>query len=191
MARQIWMIRHGETEWSKSGQHTGRTDLDLTDHGRHQAEAAATLLAGRKFAKVICSPLRRAAETCRILGYGDIAEISEDVAEWNYGNFEGKTSADIRQQIPNWSVWTHPIMPGGESIDEVALRARRALESCMQVDGDVAIFSHGHCLRILMTQWLGRDPREGGLFALDTASVSVLGYERVARVVVKWNVTAH
>jgi probable phosphoglycerate mutase len=183
---RIWLVRHGETEWSLSGQHTGRTDVPLTPGGRRQAEALGRHLAGRSFALVLTSPLVRARETCRLAGYESSAQITDDLREWDYGVYEGRTTDAIRAEEPGWSIWSHPV-PEGESIDQVGARARRVIDRALGAGDDVALFSHGHLLRILGAGWVGRPPGDGRLFALATASVSVLGWERETRVIQSWN----
>jgi broad specificity phosphatase PhoE len=184
---EIWLIRHGETEWSLSGQHTGRTDLPLTAAGERQAAAIGRYLAGRPFALVLTSPLQRAHETCRLAGYGGVAQIEPDLCEWDYGAYEGRTSAQIQESVPGWTIWTSPV-PRGETIQQVAARAGRVIERAAKAGGHVALFAHGHLLRILTACWLGLPPDAGRFFALGTASVSVLGYERETRVIARWNV---
>lgn len=186
MPGDLWLIRHGETEWSRSGAHTGRTDLPLTDTGRRQAQAIAGYLEGRKFDLVLTSPLRRARETCVLAGYGDAAQVEPNLREWDYGDYEGLTSAQIRAQVPDWSIWAGAV-PHGETIEQVAARADAVLDRVSRAAGDVALFAHGHVLRILTARWLGVPPREGRLFALGTASVSILGYEHENRVITRWN----
>jgi broad specificity phosphatase PhoE len=186
---QIWLVRHGETEWSLSGQHTGRTDVPLTAAGRRQAEALGRHLTGRSFALVLTSPLDRARETCGLAGYGSIAHVMDDLREWDYGIYEGRTTAAIRTVEPSWSIWTSPV-PEGESLDQVGARVRRVIERALSAGGDVALFSHGHLLRILTACWIGRPPSDGRLFALATASLSVLGWERETRVIQRWNLEA-
>jgi broad specificity phosphatase PhoE len=186
---EIWLIRHGETAWSLSGQHTGRTDLPLTADGERHAEEIGRYLAGRPFALVLTSPLQRARETCRLAGYGGVAQIAPDLSEWDYGAYEGRTSAQIQESVPGWNIWTSPV-PQGETIQQVAVRANRAIERAAQAGGDVALFAHGHLLRILTACWLGLPPDGGRLFALSTASVSVLGHERDTRVISQWNLSA-
>jgi broad specificity phosphatase PhoE len=185
---ELWLVRHGETEWSRSGAHTGRTDLPLTEAGRERAQAIGRYLAGHTFALVLESPLERARETCRLAGYGDAAVIEPNLAEWNYGDYEGLTTPQIREQAPNWSLWVDGV-PNGETIHQVAARAQAAIDRALHASGDVALFAHGHVLRILAACWLGLPPDAGRLFALATASVSVLGYERETRVISRWNVT--
>jgi probable phosphoglycerate mutase len=183
---QIWLVRHGETEWSRHGQHTGRTDIPLTPAGQHQARALGRHLAGHRFALVLTSPLGRARETCRLAGYGDTAQVTDDLREWDYGVYEGRTTAAIRLEQPGWSIWTGPV-PEGESVERVGERARRVIDRAEAAGGDVAIFAHAHILRILAACWIGQPPIDGRLFALETASISVLGYERETRVIQIWN----
>ena len=182
----LWLIRHGETEWSLSGAHTGRTDLPLTAAGEERAAALGRCLAGRQFALVLTSPLERARETCRIAGYGDVAQIEPNLREWDYGNYEGRTTADIRKQAPDWNLWAMGV-PGGETVEQVAIRARLVIERAGRAGGDVALFAHGHILRILAACWLGLPPVAGELFALETGSLSLLGYERETHVIQRWN----
>jgi probable phosphoglycerate mutase len=188
MPGELWLIRHGETEWSLSGAHTGWTDLPLTEVGRQQAKSIARELAGHKFALVLTSPLERARETCALAGYGDVAQVEPNLREWNYGEYEGRTTAQIRAQNPNWSLWTDGV-PNGERIEEVAARAEAVTARATKVDGDVALFGHGHILRILTARWLGLPPQDARLFALGTAAISTLGYERETRVITRWNLT--
>jgi broad specificity phosphatase PhoE len=187
---EIWLFRHGETEWSLSGQHTGRTDLPLTAAGRRRAQAVGRRLSGRPFALVLSSPLARALETCRLAGYGDVAKITPDLMEWDYGDYEGQRTADIQKDRPGWSLW-HDGVPGGETIDEVAARTGKVIKTATAADGDVALFAHGHVLRILAARWLDLAPDGGQLLELGTAAVSVLGYEHDTRVIVKWNQDSH
>jgi probable phosphoglycerate mutase len=186
---EIWLIRHGETAWSLSGQHTGRTDIPLTAAGERHAEEIGRYLAGRPFALALTSPLQRARETCRLAGYGGVAQIDPDLSEWDYGAYEGRTSEQIQESVPGWTIWTSPV-PQGETIQQVAARASRVIERSVKAGGDVALFAHGHLLRILTACWLGLAPDGGRLFALGTASVSVLGYERETRVISQWNLSA-
>ena len=183
---EVWLVRHGETEWSRTGRHTGRTDVPLTAAGVEQARALRERIGGRPFALVLSSPLRRAWETCRLAGFGDTVRRTDDLLEWDYGAYEGRTTVEIRKEVPAWSIWTEGV-PEGETLDEVAARARRLVEEAITATGDVALFGHGHVLRILTACWLGLAPREGRLFALDTGSVSVLGYEHSTRVIRRWN----
>ena len=180
------LVRHGETAWTVSGQHTGRTDIPLTDVGVRQAEALAVLLAGRRFVRVLTSPLERATETCRRAGFGDRAQPTADLLEWDYGDYEGRTTAEIRAEVPGWSIWRDGV-PGGESIEAVGRRVDRIIASVRLGDGDVALFGHGHTLRVLAARWLGLPPSDGRLLALDPATVGVLGWEREVPVVRRWN----
>jgi broad specificity phosphatase PhoE len=189
MPQEIWLIRHGETEWSKSGAHTGRTDIPLTPQGREAAEAIGRYLAGRKFALILTSPLERARETCRLAGYGDAAQIEPNLREWDYGDYEGKTTTEIRRLRSDWLLWREGV-PNGETVDQVAARARTVIDRALQAQGDVALFAHGHILRILTACWLGLEPSAGRLFALGTASISTLGYEHETRVITRWNLSA-
>ena len=183
---RVWLVRHGETEWSKSGQHTGRTDIPLTAAGEEQGRALGRHLAGRPFALVLTSPLSRARETCRLAGYGDVAQVSDDLLEWNYGVYEGRTTAAIRVEEPGWSIWTTTVAQG-ESVEQVGERARRVIARAEAASGDVALFAHAHVLRILGACWMGLPPVHGRNLTLGTASISVLGYERENRVVQVWN----
>ena len=189
MPGELWLIRHGETEWSRSGAHTGRTDLPLTVDGRQKAAELPRLLGHRRFTLVLTSPLLRAVDTCRLAGYSREAVIDPNLREWDYGDYEGRTTLDIRKEIPEWSIWINGVAHG-ESIDEVAARAEAVIARAEQVDGDVALFAHGHILRILASRWIGMAPQAGRRLALGTASVSTLGYERVTRVITRWNLTA-
>jgi probable phosphoglycerate mutase len=168
--------------------HTGRTDVPLTLSGERQAAELRHVLAGQQFSSVLCSPLRRARETCRLAGYGDVANVTDDLLEWDYGVYEGKTTEDIRVEQPDWSIWTTGV-PKGESIEQVSCRAKRVIEQALAVGGDVALFAHAHILRVLTACWLGLPPEAGRLFILGTASISVLGYERDTRVISRWNVS--
>ena len=182
----LWLMRHGETAWSLSGQHTGRTDLPLTAAGEAHAVDMGRCLAGRRFALVLTSPLQRARETCRLAGYGDAAQVEPNLCEWNYGLYEGHTSAEIQKDVPGWTIWTGTV-PEGETIDQVAARANQVIARALAAPGDVALFAHGHILRVLTACWLGLPPTGGKLFALGTASLSVLGYEHETHVITQWN----
>jgi probable phosphoglycerate mutase len=183
---RIWLVRHGETEWSKSGQHTGRTDIPLTAMGEQQAQALGRNLAGHRFALVLTSPLGRARETCRLAGFGAVAEVSDDLLEWDYGIYEGRTTAAVRVEQPGWSIWTTSI-PRGETVEQVGERTRRVIARAEAVDGDVALFAHAHVLRILTACWIELPPIHGRNLMLGTASLSRLGYERQTRVIEVWN----
>ena len=193
---QLWLVRHGETEWSLDGRHTSWTDIPLTEHGRERAEELKEYLGGRKFAAVLVSPRQRARETCAIAGYGDVAVVDDNLQEWNYGESEGKTTAQMREKYgAGWSVWTDPIVDG-EAVEAVGARAdlviARAVAAAMKPGSEdggqrVALFAHAHILRILAARWLGLPAVDGKMFALGTGSLSVLGHERETRVVEKWN----
>jgi broad specificity phosphatase PhoE len=183
---ELWLIRHGETEWSASGRHTSSTDLALTAEGERKATEVGRLLAGKTFALVLASPLRRALETCRLAEY--TPEVTADLLEWGYGAYEGLTTPEIQVQSPGWTIWTGT-PPGGESAEEVGARADRVIAHATAAGGDVALFGHGHMLRVLAARWLGLEPTGGRLLALSTGSLSVLGYERETRVVQGWNRT--
>lgn len=187
---QIWLFRHGETEWSKSGQHTGRTDLPLNKAGEARAGAIGRRLAGRPFALVLSSPLIRAVETCRLAGYADNAVLDDDLMEWDYGDYEGRRTVDIQKERPGWLLWQDGVV-GGETVEAVGERAARVIARALAAGGDVALFSHGHVLRVLTACWLGLPPVDGAFFALGTATVSVLGFERDRRVIVRWNQNSH
>ena len=182
----LTLIRHGDTEWSLTGRHTGWTDIPLVDSGRRQAELLGARLAGRSFSLVLSSPLSRAFETCRLGGLGDAVVVDPDLREWNYGNLEGLTSDEIRGAMPGWTIWSGPV-PGGETSDEVGQRADHVITRVLSAAGDVAIFAHGHLLRVLAARWLGLPPDHGALFELGTATVSRLGWERERRVIELWN----
>lgn len=183
---ELWLIRHGETIWSLSGAHTGRTDLPLTAEGERRAAAVGRFLAGRRFTLVLSSPLQRARETCRLAGYGDVAQVDDDLCEWDYGDYEGKSTAQIREQRPGWELWRDGPLHG-ETVEQVYTRAARVITRAAQAGGQVALFAHGHILRILTACWLALPADDGRLFALSTATVSVLGYEREQRVISRWN----
>lgn len=186
--QELWLIRHGETEWSAAKRHTGRTDIALTPAGERQAAALGQSLAGRRFGLVLCSPLRRASETCRLAGYGQPAEVTDDLLEWDYGVYEGRTTQEIRLEQPGWSIWRTSV-PKGESIEQVEHRAQRVIQLALAVEGDVVLFAHAHILRILTACWLGLPPDAGRLFALRTTSISVLGFEHETRVISRWNLS--
>ena len=183
---RIVLVRHGSTPWSDSGRHTGRTDIQLTEEGEAQAERLAPALAGRPFALVLSSPLSRALETARRAGFGDRVEQCDDLVEWDYGEYEGLTTTQIRERMPEWTVWTHPC-PGGETAAQVAARADTVLARARAAGGDVLLVAHGHLLRVLVARWLWLGPADGRLFRLDPATVSELGYERTQPALVTWN----
>jgi broad specificity phosphatase PhoE len=183
---EIVLARHGETEWSRDRKHTGRTDIPLTENGRRQVAGLRDALAGRRFARVWSSPLSRALETAREAGLGDQAELTADLCEWDYGEYEGITTAEIREGRPGWYLWRDGC-PGGETAEDVGRRVDRVLDSLDGMDGDAAVFAHGHVLRVLTARWLGLGPEDGALFKLDTGTLSELGYERETRVITRWN----
>lgn len=184
---ELWLIRHGETDWSVAKRHTGRTDITLTPMGERQAAALGGFLTRRRFALVLSSPLRRARETCRLAGYGDEATMTDDLLEWDYGIYEGKTTNEIRLEQPEWSIWKASVA-NGESIEQVRQRAQRVIQRSLAANGDVVLFAHAHILRILAACWLGLPPDAGRLFVLRTASLSVLGFEHDTRVITRWNI---
>jgi probable phosphoglycerate mutase len=182
----LFCIRHGETEWSLSGQHTGVTDIPLTDNGRELAKRLRAPLARFTFSLVLVSPLKRALETCALAGLADQAQIDTDLKEWNYGDFEGLTSAEIRKDNPDWLVFRDGC-PNGESPVEVAQRVDSIIARALDVEGDVALFAHGHVLRTLAARWIGLPPQGGMHFLLDTGTLCVLGFYRAQRAVKIWN----
>ena len=183
------LVRHGQTEWSVSGQHTGTTDIPLTEEGRRQAEALGARLSGWQFERVLTSPLGRAHETCRLAGFGDRGEVTDDLREWDYGEYEGRRTVDIREERPGWGLWVDGV-PRGETVEDVGRRADRIVAAARAAGGDVALFAHGHVLRVLGARWVGLPPDHGRLLALTTASISVLGWERETAVIERWNETA-
>jgi broad specificity phosphatase PhoE len=182
----LFVIRHGATEWSKNGRHTGITDLPLLPEGEDQARATAKLVAGHEFSLVLTSPLQRARHTCELVGLGEQAEIDDDLRELDYGSYEGITTAKIRETVPDWTVWTHHC-PGGETLEQAAVRVDRVIDRARSAGGDVAVFAHGHILRILTARWCDLDPIEGRRFVLHTATLSELGWERDDPAVILWN----
>jgi probable phosphoglycerate mutase len=183
---EVVLVRHGETEWSRGGRHTGRTEVGLTEHGREQAEAVGAALRSSDFALVLTSPLGRALETCRLAGFGDRAVQRDELMEWDYGAYEGRTTAEIREERPGWTLWRDGV-PGGESVEQVGARVDRVLDELRSLDGDALLFAHGHVLRVLTARWLELEPDAGRLFALDPATISRLGHERETAVVRLWN----
>jgi probable phosphoglycerate mutase len=184
----LWLARHGETEWARLGRHTSRTDVPLTAAGRDQAHALGRYLAGHAFSLVLTSPLVRATETAALAGFADRALLDPDLREWDYGSLEGRLTDDIRTDYPDWTIWHGP-WPGGETGDQVATRADRVIARAVAADGDVLIFGHGHELRVLAARWLGLPPASGSMFALGTATLSILGWEHETPVVESWNVS--
>jgi broad specificity phosphatase PhoE len=186
LATEIVLVRHGETEWSRAKRHTGRTDVPLTERGRREAEAVGRQLAGRRFSLVLTSPSSRAHETCRLAGFGTAAQERDDLREWDYGDYEGLTTAEIQAGEPGWSIWTADVS-GGETIAQVGARADRVLDELRAAGCNALVFSHGHLLRVLAARWLGLGAGAGALFALDPATLSVLGYEHDRTVLRAWN----
>ena len=186
--RQLWLLRHGANEWALNGRHTGSTDLPLLPVGEAEATALAPILAKQAFAAVFSSPLQRARRTCELGGLGNQMQILDDILEWNYGDYEGITTPQIRESVPDWTVWTHGC-PNGEDAAQVQARCETAIGTALAVpgDGDVALFAHGHILRALAGTWLGLGAAGGRLLKLGTASVSVLGWERGQRALARWN----
>jgi broad specificity phosphatase PhoE len=188
----IHLARHGETAWSLSGQHTGRTDLPLTERGERNARALGQRLRGLEFAKVYTSPLQRAARTCELAGFGTSAEIDPDLVEWDYGQYEGCRTAEIHAERPDWQLFRDGC-PGGESPGQIGARADRVVGRVRAIKGDVLVFSSGHFLRVLAARWLGLDASGGRYLLLSTASLSALGYEHnlAAPAIQLWNETRH
>jgi len=187
---ELWLVRHGETEWSADGRHTSWTDIPLTERGRERAKWLRTVMSKKKFAAVFVSPRQRARETCEIAGFGDVAVVDEDLQEWNYGESEGKTTPQMRELYgPQWSVWSSPLI-GGETVEHVGERADAMIRTALaaaQPAGRVALFAHAHILRILAARWIGLTAVGGQYFQLGTGSISVLGFERETRVISQWN----
>lgn len=188
MSRQLWLLRHGATEWALNGRHTGSTDLPLLPEGEAEARALGPVLSQQTFAAVFSSPLQRAQRTCELAGLGDQMQICDDIIEWNYGDYEGITTATIRETVPDWTVWSHGC-PKGENAQQVEVRCANAISTALAVpgEGDVALFAHGHILRALAGTWLGLGAAGGQLLKLGTASVSILGWERDTRAIQRWN----
>jgi broad specificity phosphatase PhoE len=186
---ELFLVRHGETEWSRDGRHTGRTDIPLIESGRRRARALQATVGARAYALVLSSPLDRALETCRLAGLGDAAQLCDDLMEWDYGDYEGLTTPDIRARRPDWSLWRDGC-PGGEDAAAVGARADRVIARARTADGDVALFAHGHILRVLGARWIELSPAAGARLALSTAAVATLGHERETAVVTGWNLTA-
>jgi broad specificity phosphatase PhoE len=185
---EIVIVRHGETEWSRSGRHTGYTDLPLTEDGEAQARSVIDRLEGREFALVLSSPLQRARRTAELAGYGDRAEPDDDLRERDYGDYEGLTTKEVRKTIPGWDVWRDEMLTG-ETLAQVGARADRVIERALAADGDTLVFAHSHLLRTLGARWIGIGPEGGGKLVLGTAAVCVLGFERERRVLKRWNWT--
>lgn len=189
--RQIWLLRHGATEWAKNGRHTGSTDLPLLPEGEEEARRLAPVLKAQPFAAVFTSPLQRARRTCELGGLGEQAQVMEELLEWDYGDYEGITTPEIRKTVPGWTVWSHGC-PNGEDTEAVQKRCEIAIQRALEVSepGDVALFAHGHLLRALAGTWLGLGAVGGSLLKLGTGSICVLGFERENRAIVRWNAPA-
>lgn len=186
IATELWLVRHGRTAWAASGQHTGWTDIPLDEIGVAQAASLAEPLAAQSFDHVFTSPLARARQTCALAGFGERATVDDNLREWNYGDYEGRTKLDIVAERPDWVLWNDGV-PGGEALAAVAIRADRFLAPLRAPSGRVLIFAHGHLLRILTARWLGLDPQAARLFVLEPAATSVLGFERDQAVIRTWN----
>ncbi|HET9827988.1 MAG TPA: histidine phosphatase family protein [Nocardioidaceae bacterium] len=182
---ELWLVRHGETEWSRDGRHTSVTELDLTENGVEVARTLKERLSGTSFDLVLTSPRHRARRTAELAGF-DKVEVDEDLVEWDYGDYEGVTTVEIRETVPNWTVWTHPT-PGGESAEAVTVRLDRVVARALEAGGRTLAFGHGHSLRALAARWIEQPVAEGRFFQLDTATISTLGYERDFPVVLRWN----
>jgi broad specificity phosphatase PhoE len=186
---RLILVRHGDTEWSQNGRHTSRTDLPLLASGIERARSLEPVLAELEFARVLSSPLRRARETAELAGFGDRMEITDNLTEWDYGEFEGLTSNEIWQDHPDWTLWADGA-PSGESPEQVAARADHLIAEAVQADGDVLMFAHGHILRVVVARWIGERPAVGARFKLDPATISILGHEHDVRVADRWNAPA-
>jgi broad specificity phosphatase PhoE len=183
---ELLLARHGETEWSLNGRHTGTTDLPLTENGRRRARNLAARLEGREFALVLTSPLQRAIETCKLAGLGELAQVRDDLHEWDYGDYEGITTAQIHECDPGWSLWRDGC-PNGEKAADVGARADRVIAEARAADGDVIFFGHGHMLRVVGARWVALPPEDGGLLGLGTGALCTLGYEHDLPIIVRWN----
>jgi broad specificity phosphatase PhoE len=189
MRPDVWLARHGATDWSAAGKHTGRTDIPLNDNGRRAARTLATVLRAERFDLVLVSPMQRAQETCRLAGFGEQAQVDANLREWDYGDYEGITTDEIRQQRPGWTVFADGC-PGGETLAEVGARADLVIERVLANDGRALLFGHGHGLRILAARWIDLSPAGGERLSLGTASVSVLGWEHESGAITRWNANA-
>jgi probable phosphoglycerate mutase len=187
---RAFLVRHGETEWSAGGRHTGRTDVPLLDRGRAEAKRIGARLARERFVLVLTSPLSRARETCELAGFGPVAEVTDDLLEWDYGQYEGRRTPEIRNERPGWTLWSGGV-PGGETAEDVARRADRVVHRVRSVDGDVALFAHGHVLRVIAARWLGQPPEAGRWYMLSPTTLSVLGWERETPAIERWNEACH
>jgi len=185
---RLYLMRHGETAWSLSGQHTGRSDIPLTEQGEQDARKLAERLGAVRFSRVFTSPLQRARRTCELAGLADVAEIEPDLAEWDYGDYEGLTSAQIKAERPDWVLWRDGC-PGGETPQQVGERADRVIGELKAIEGAVAVFSHGHMLRVLGARWISLDGAWGQRLGLSTAALCLLGHEHGIPIVEGWNYT--
>lgn len=182
----LYLFRHGQTEWSASGQHTGKTDIPLTEKGREQARRLRDAVGHLEFSEVLVSPLSRAQETATLAGLGSRIKTCDDLAEFNYGEYEGLTTFEIRVNVPGWTVWSHPC-PNGETMEQAAVRCQRVIDTAGSAGGNVALFAHGHILRVLTATWLNLPPSEGKHFILDTSTISILAHERETPAIKMWN----
>jgi probable phosphoglycerate mutase len=187
---ELWLVRHGETEWSASGRHTGRTDIDLTEAGRRNATALRERLSGTEFSRVLTSPSMRARVTCELAGFADRAEVDEDLYEWDYGQDEGLTTEEIREDRPGWTVWSQGVR-GGETADDLCRRADRVVEAAQKSSGAVLAFAHGHICRVIGARWIGLDAVDGSRLKLSTAAICVLAYDHEVPALERWNDTGH
>jgi broad specificity phosphatase PhoE len=185
----VWLARHGETDWSAAGKHTGRTDIPLNDNGRQAARQLAQVLAGEHFDLILTSPLQRARDTCALAGFGERARVDDDLREWDYGDYEGITTAEIREQHPGWTLFEDGC-PGGETLAEVGARADNVIERLHAVEGRILVFGHGHSLRILAARWVALAPQGGARLILGTATISVLGWDHDTAAIKRWNAGA-
>jgi probable phosphoglycerate mutase len=183
---EVWIVRHAETAWSRAGRHTGRTDIELTPEGRERAAALGVRLGGRRFGRVLVSPLRRARETARLAGLEPGAEVRAELLEWDYGEYEGITTADVRARRPGWDLWRDGC-PGGEGPADVAARCDRLVAELAEAEGDVCCVAHGHVLRALASRWLQRPVDLGGQLPLATGAIGILGVQREVRALTAWN----
>lgn len=186
---RLWLVRHGETEWAREGRHTSRTDVTLTEAGRAEARALASVLGSHSFERIVSSPRSRARETARLAGFGDRLEIDDDLAEWDYGTDEGLTTAEIRERTRGWTIWDQG-PHGGETAAQVAARADRIVARARQIGGDTLAFAHGHILRVVAARWLGQPPSSGRFYLLSVSTLSVLGWEHGEPVIERWNEAA-
>lgn len=190
MPSSLVLIRHGETEWSREQRHTGRTDIPLTPTGREQALLAGARLGTTEFSRVLVSPLQRARDTAELAGLKGMAEVCDDLVEVDYGDYEGRTTLEVREERPGWDFW-NDACPNGEPFEAAGARADRVIELLQDIDGEAALVAHGHILRVLTARWIGLEPRFGGAFPLGTGALCRLGHERERRAILRWNATSH